>query len=47
VQICENQRQHAKTLWFSGGSGDPPLCSLIGPRPDRTAPPKRPPGQPI
>ena len=47
VQICENQRQHAKTLWFSGGSGDPPLCSLIGPRPARTPPPKRPPGQPI
>jgi hypothetical protein len=32
AQICSNQREHAKSLWF-GGNGDPPLCQLIGPRP--------------
>jgi hypothetical protein len=48
AQICNNQRQHAKTLWFGSGGGDPPLCQLIGPPPSHVVPArKQRPGQPI
>jgi len=45
AQICHNQRQHAKTLWFGSGDGDPPLCKLIGP-PTHPTPQRKPLGQP-
>lgn len=35
--MCEEHRQHARTLWFSGGSGDSPLCQLIFQRPGTPA----------
>ena len=47
VQMCEHHREHAKTLWFSSGKRDSPLCQLIGPRPARPAPPRRKDGQAI
>jgi hypothetical protein len=48
AKICQDHREHAKTLWFSSGNEKSPLCELIGPRPARKAPPsRRDAGQPI